>query len=324
MWFVRAGTQIKGPFSEDQLRSMRRRGEFSPIHQISTDRIRWDSAAQLVQLLDGPLPDWQIHRQPLVSTADRIQDVTDESRSEPSSTASEWCYVDSAHQQVGPVPEQVIRELLQTKQLSRKSLVFKLGGTQWEQVSQHPELARFARSGSSGLLAIVASAALVIVMLGTLLYVLLSRKSVLGDWTSEAPRGKAPSSSNPIQFGNDDDKVIQSISDEEHLKKAVGLVVCGWTISLNDGNRGDETESTGTCFSVSSSGHLVTNKHVVESAEKRQRMAKAFVLKDYAFALVMPKARTLVRSEIEKGTINPPPRDDEQFEKMSRAVAEKN
>ncbi len=162
-----------------------------------------------------------------------------------------------------------------------------------------------------------------IVMLVTLLYVLLSRKSVLRDWTSATPQGKAPSSSNPIQFGNDGDRVIQSISDEEHLKKAVGLVVCGWTISFNDGDREDETESTGTCFSISSSGHLVTNKHVVESAEKRQRMAKAFVLKDYAFALVMPKARTLVRSEIEKGTINPPPRDDEQFEKMSRAVAEK-
>ncbi len=102
-------------------------GEFSPIHQISTDRIRWDSAAQLVQLLDGPLPDWQIHRQPLVSTADRIQDPTEESRSEPSSTASEWCYVDSAHQQVGPVPEQVIREMLQDETTIPKVARFQAG-----------------------------------------------------------------------------------------------------------------------------------------------------------------------------------------------------
>ena len=55
-WYMRSGSRITGPFTEEQLRSMRARGELSPIHQISTDRLSWETAASLVKRLDGALP----------------------------------------------------------------------------------------------------------------------------------------------------------------------------------------------------------------------------------------------------------------------------
>lgn len=53
MWFVRLGGRESGPHSEDRLRAMLRQNQFSPLYQVSRDRIRWESAAPLVRQLHG-------------------------------------------------------------------------------------------------------------------------------------------------------------------------------------------------------------------------------------------------------------------------------
>lgn len=53
MWFVRLGGRVTGPFSEDRLRAMLRLNQFSSLHQVSRDKIKWESAAALIQQLNG-------------------------------------------------------------------------------------------------------------------------------------------------------------------------------------------------------------------------------------------------------------------------------
>ncbi|MDB5388108.1 MAG: transporter ATP-binding/permease protein [Planctomycetaceae bacterium] len=53
MWFVRLGGRETGPHSEDRLRTMLRLNQFSPLYQVSRDKVRWESAAPLIRQLHG-------------------------------------------------------------------------------------------------------------------------------------------------------------------------------------------------------------------------------------------------------------------------------
>jgi len=53
MWFVRFRGKTSGPFAEDRLKSMIQLNQFSALHQVSTDGLSWESAAALVQRLNG-------------------------------------------------------------------------------------------------------------------------------------------------------------------------------------------------------------------------------------------------------------------------------
>lgn len=57
---------------------------------------------------------------------------------------------------------------------------------------------------------------------------------------------------------------ILSVTHEDKVTKAVGLVVCGLQVKEATGAISDFIGPTGTCFAINSSGYLLTNKHVVE------------------------------------------------------------
>ena len=56
--------------------------------------------------------------------------------------------------------------------------------------------------------------------------------------------------------------------DNAEFSQALGLVVSGWRLTRPDGDQTDIPEVTGTCFSISPDGFLVTNQHVVAEYEK--------------------------------------------------------
>ena len=56
--------------------------------------------------------------------------------------------------------------------------------------------------------------------------------------------------------------------DDAEFSQALGLVVSGWRLTRPDGEQTDIPEGTGTCFSISPDGFLLTNQHVVEEYEK--------------------------------------------------------
>jgi len=179
-WYVRSGARITGPFTQEQLRSMRGRGEFSPIHQVSTDRVHWESGAPLVQMLDSAKPARSVGRQPSGPVSQPVESVKSQKKISAASpeltpTGPQWYYADSRRQQVGPISEESLVELLKTKRLSQKTSVCKAGETHWNLVSQQPELAPFAPRGHWRMLAIAAPAGIIIGLVTALLLTLLSR-----------------------------------------------------------------------------------------------------------------------------------------------------
>ncbi len=74
------------------------------------------------------------------------------------------------------------------------------------------------------------------------------------------------------KFGNNSSgERIIGLNDEDRLKRALGLVVCGMEVTLPDGEIVEELLSTGTCFSVTADGLMVTNAHVIEDIANAQR-----------------------------------------------------
>jgi len=170
-WFVRLGPLVTGPFGVEQLRSMRRRGDFSPVHQISIDRSRWESAQQLIEALDREPPVRHDGLQPSLSASSHVQGRPAAMSPTPSAAPAEWYYMDSSRRQVGPVPEQTLRELLRTRRLPRTTLAFKDGDAGWDLVTRRPELAPFVPSGSGRapvVILVVCSVCMLLVILGWL------------------------------------------------------------------------------------------------------------------------------------------------------------
>jgi S1-C subfamily serine protease len=317
--YIRSGSRITGPFNEIQLRLMRGRGEISPIHEISTDRVHWSSAAALVGILDQAKPATGAARPPAGFWAEAEKNPTPEipiapKRVEPVIESPQWYYADSGREQVGPISEEDLIDLLARKRLSRKTLVCKAGETRWECVGRHPALAAFAPPASGRLIAIIGCSVLALIAIGIIfVFAALGSRSKL----PPAKPDTSSLSSAPSRTG-----AILSVSDEPNLKQAVGLVVCGWTLHLNNGDMQDDAENTGTCFAVSSRGHLITNKHVVQDVKKRQRMTREYVLRDYACSRVRSDALDAIRQGISKGTVKSPS-DDDESEKLIVAVSEK-
>jgi S1-C subfamily serine protease len=61
---------------------------------------------------------------------------------------------------------------------------------------------------------------------------------------------------------------IDSVTNTVQLAEAVGLVVCGFTLTTLDGTKTDGYYSTGTCFAISADGALLTGRRVVEDNAK--------------------------------------------------------
>jgi S1-C subfamily serine protease len=67
---------------------------------------------------------------------------------------------------------------------------------------------------------------------------------------------------------------IEGAESEERLKDALGFVVCGAKLTLFDGSIREIASSTGTAFSVTEDGYMLTNRHVVEETADMMRADK--------------------------------------------------
>ncbi|NLF06475.1 MAG: trypsin-like serine protease [Pirellulaceae bacterium] len=67
------------------------------------------------------------------------------------------------------------------------------------------------------------------------------------------------------------DSTLNSIRDHEGIAEAVGKVVIGATITTYDGEQFQIAVSSGSSFTITRDGHMLTNKHVVEEYLKLQR-----------------------------------------------------
>lgn len=251
MWFIRLGTKITGPYTREQLRTLRARGQFSPHHQISTDRLRWEPAAPLVQLLDGT----EVRLAVLVSS-NRGPGTADDGNA--------WHYLDANKVQVGPRTHSELSELLRSGQISSGTLVCRSGDKEWKSIRETPALAdllaqgfgqdsqlRFLhRFGRVGIFALRSLRFLLkqgnpLLLAGVLLGLLYAAWALRGG------------------------TVVSGPLDESGLKSAVGLVVGTFHMPRADGTLGQKTSfGTGTAFVISADGYLMTNDHVAAMGDE--------------------------------------------------------
>jgi hypothetical protein len=189
---------------------MRARGEISPIHQISTDRVCWESAASLMKLLDGAVAAPRAGFQPPGPASLPLQNTTTATssarssssaanqqgtRSEPPPSAQQWYYAGAGRQHSAPIAETALRELIQTRRLSARTFVCKAGETRWDRINRYPELAPFVPPRSGRMMAFTAA----ILGIGLILAVLILYLIGPGARGDPAPGDSGLSSSRAIR-----------------------------------------------------------------------------------------------------------------------------
>jgi S1-C subfamily serine protease len=254
MWYIRIGTRTTGPHSLEELKTLRGRGLFSPLHQISRDGRNWESAETFAQQLDAAT----IQKQ-----SARVQAHSPISLSKNAPEAAVWYFLAQDRSQIGPKTLSELQQLI-PHQLQKSSLVCKAGDPSWHPADSIPELASLfpqkQRSAFPKPLIIAGIAVATLLIIPLTLFVIgaattLFRTSAAGN-TVAGPR------------------------DELTLNRAVGLVV-GTFRPLRLGERSETRQKigTGTAFAITADGYLLTNDHVVamaDEADLRKTFQKLF------------------------------------------------
>lgn len=255
--YVRIKGRVQGPFGQEKLRDLIRRGHLGKIHEVSEDRSFWRKASEYPGLFDTSAGYTTTGGPTLVSAP-----------SPPAATASstaEWHYA-SGTNPVGPVDLATLQSLVQQGTMTRDTEVWREGMPHWLPAGDVPQLAAILSPNhtaprhdpvasaprSSGGGKRVAAFALVFMLL-------------IGGGVAAA-----------VFFGLDDDVIgdedyITSISQDDDITNAVGLVVVGWEFVLQSGEKYQSPVSTGTGFAITEDGYMITNKHVIDYFEQMQR-----------------------------------------------------
>jgi S1-C subfamily serine protease len=116
-------------------------------------------------------------------------------------------------------------------------------------------------------------------------------RSVSGGDAAPAPadpggEGRSPPSEKPdvIDFNAQTDPVQR----HRMIKNAVGLVICGLSVTRRDGSKVEIAQSSGTCFAVAADGLLITNRHVIEEMEELKKSSSRRKLEKETGATIKP------------------------------------
>jgi hypothetical protein len=131
--YIRVRGRVSGPFSLQQLKTLRDRGQFRRFHEISPDRQQWSPAAGLADLFapeaagaSAPLTFPELE-EPAVSHSNE--------RGKPRSAPVQWHYVDASGNPQGPVPQDQLLTLWQQRLLSADTLVWHDGMSDWVEIT---------------------------------------------------------------------------------------------------------------------------------------------------------------------------------------------
>ena len=134
-WYVRIRGRVMGPFDVRQLESLRKRGQFSRFHEVSTDRQTWLAASSVTAVFPEP------------SAADAVADAAiDQYSLRPQGTPSEsvtplpnarWFYA-RGDNKMGPVSLGTLQQLAVNGGLGPKDLVWEEGTPEWIPAEKAP------------------------------------------------------------------------------------------------------------------------------------------------------------------------------------------
>ena len=144
-YFIRVRGKVLGPFTLEKLKALRARGQFSRIHEVSTDRQQWQPASTLDAMLGLP------HPVAAVAESERASAQISDQKAQSSGAAAtpipgaNW-YYNVLGEQRGPVSIMELRSMTSMGKLRPDDFVWKDSMSDWLPISQVPELQPSAQS----------------------------------------------------------------------------------------------------------------------------------------------------------------------------------
>jgi S1-C subfamily serine protease len=266
MWYVRLGGNLRGPFTEEQLRQLRKRGELSTVHQVSSDRQTWQSASELFM-------QWQLaerERTQPQSSSQPQADLKDDSKGSAAPVADAWYFASPNGDRVGPMSREQLIQLAAFGQINGRTLVYGPGLTDWAAASSVGFLR--ARGSSRGLaLPIALVACLSFLVLGACAYAIYVYKEsthgvgLLDSSTSSDLSGSPTATSGGLTARPPNVGKASKITSIDQVGESIARVQIIERISFDNGSVVERPASHGTGFCVTPTGYFLTNRHVVES-----------------------------------------------------------
>lgn len=141
-YFIRLRGKVFGPFNTDRLRSMQSRGQFSRLHEISADRVNWESAGPFMDAMVNPVP-------PIEPVDVAPMGLAPAPTGPPRAAQAASWYYSVGSEEHGPVSMIDLRSLRMSGRLHGTDLVWREGMADWQPVSATPELQMEGQSGGS-------------------------------------------------------------------------------------------------------------------------------------------------------------------------------
>ncbi len=282
-WFLRSRGRVLGPFTRQQLESLRDRGQLSQFHEISQDRACWMMASGVEWLFAATSA--------AAGAAGNEIPLAPMAASRPATP--EW-YYSEAGATLGPMNAEQITALVATGRIRGQTPVWRTGYASWVPLRDVPELASHlnrpgpaggipapsaspgasqaagepaalsAPSRRTGAIAAIAGGLVTLTLLGVVGFLLIERSRrdpASNTITIPAPAVAAAAAADYVDSHT-----------SPRIAGATGLVVAGATVTnLKTGEQIELPGSRGTCFAIDPKGYLLTNKHVVEEHVKLTR-----------------------------------------------------
>jgi hypothetical protein len=308
-WYVRSRGRVRGPFTEAQLELMRSRGQLAQFDEISQDRRGWAPAGRLHAPF-GP-----------AAGADALTRSDSSMQVAAPIQSSEGWHCNTLVGAVGPVSIAHVVGLIQSGQLNGNSFVWKAGLPSWVALRDVPELAchlsstqlagntsgsgganarnashaRSTRGGARATWFLITTAALAVATAAIVAVALFSNSS-----SRAFPPASVVDNRRVEALGAQTKADSLSIASPlSQMRGAVGIVVSGFAITdRKTGKPRKMACRTATCFAISNSGHLITNKMLVEDHRNLTRAdAKIEEAREKHFLDIKPALWVYIRGE---------------------------
>lgn len=133
--YIRFRGRVLGPYDEEQLQALARRGQLSRLHELSVDGVSWQRASDYPELfvssivVESPIASPQASVALPRAQAPVVPTVAPPQRPGPQPSAG-WYYMDGEERR-GPVSVETLRFLSQSGQLDLHTMVWSEGMASW-------------------------------------------------------------------------------------------------------------------------------------------------------------------------------------------------
>jgi hypothetical protein len=139
--YTRVRGQVRGPFAQDKLRVLVKRGQLTRIHEVSVDGTSWQKASEFGELFEADAP--KVERQSPAQQSVEADEYSlhEQQQNTPAPAGkTEWYYAQS-DQQFGPVDFGNLCDLVADGKVGQNDEVWCHGMQDWIAVKDHPDLA---------------------------------------------------------------------------------------------------------------------------------------------------------------------------------------